>query len=742
MRLIKRVLKVLTVVIVALMAIATLLLWWTYPKRATRGLFARQAPAGVFKFSDIPKGRPLAKDEIDGFARRLLDEMTLQEKVLQMSGDSSYFDLIRLITIERFKYNDYAIEAGAMTRLAIPPIAFADGPRGVVLRQSTCFPTAMARAASWDRELQRRVADAVAKEIRAQGGNFWGGVCVNLLRHPSWGRAQETLGEDPYLLGEMALPEVEAAQAHNVMGCAKHFALNSIDETRNKVDARVDERTLREVYLPHFKRLADADVASFMSAYNKVNGDYCGESRHLLREILKQEWGYRGFVMSDFFSGVYDGKKGALAGLDLEMPWTVAYGKKLQAVVENGELPVAVIDEAVLRLLRRKIEYAVRPDPMAYPPSLVRAAEHVALTRQAAEKSLVLLKNDGLLPLDGSGLRSVAVLGRLAAAPNLGDHGSSRVYPPSEAVVTIVRGLGDALGANRVLHETGGDLSRARAAAKAADVAIVVAGFDHSDEGEFIPEKPNKAEWGGDREDLALKAAERELIEAVAAENPQTVVVLVGGSAILVEGWHERTRAILHAFYPGEQGGAAIARILLGDVNPSGKLPFTVPRDASQLPPFDNRSLTVEYGYYHGYTLVEKKGQEPRYAFGHGLSYTSFSYGKLSLDDEAVSASGTISAAFDLTNTGARPGEEIAQLYVGFPGTAVDRPLKLLRGFAKVALPPGETRRVTLKVAAGDLAYYDSQASMWVVERGEHRILVGPSSRTQDLQSATFKIVD
>ena len=327
--------------------------------------------------------------------------MTLQQKVLQMSGDSSLWDMLKLVTVEKGKYNDTPIAAGADTRLAIPPIGFADGPRGVVLNHSTAFPVAMARGASWDRDLQRRFGDVVGKEIRAQGGTLWGGVCVNLLRHPSWGRAQETLGEDPYLLGELSVASVEAVQAHNVMGCAKHYALNSIEETRTRVDARVDERTLREVYLPHFKRLADADVASFMSAYNKVNGDYCGESRHLLREILKEEWGYQGFVMSDFFMGVYDGKKAALAGLDLEMPWTMAYGKTLVAAVEKGEVPLAVVDEAVLRLLRRKIEYATRPDPMAYPASLVGAPEHAALAREVAEKGTVLLKNEGgLLPLD------------------------------------------------------------------------------------------------------------------------------------------------------------------------------------------------------------------------------------------------------------------------------------------------------------------------------------------------------
>jgi beta-glucosidase len=400
------------------------------------------------------------------------------------------------------------------------------------------------------------------------------------------------------------------------------------------------------------------------------------------------------------------------------------------------------VDEAVLRLLRRKIDYATRPDPMAYPPALVRAAEHVALTREVAEKGIVLLKNDGLLPLERAALRSVAVVGRLADAPNLGDHGSSRVYPPLSSVVTVLGGLRQALGSERVVHAAGDDLAKARAVARAADVAVVVAGFTHWDEGEHMPERIDTRDYGGDREQLALKPSDRALVEAVAAENPKTIVVLIGGSAITVEEWEQKAPAIVMAFYPGEQGGSALARILLGDVNPSGKLPFTVPRDPSQLPAFDNRSLTVEYGYYHGYTLVEKNGSEPRYAFGHGLGYATFAYANLSLDRKETPASGVVIASVDVTNTGRRAGEEIAQLYVGFPGSKVDRPLKLLRGFEKLALAPGEAKRISMPVKVADLAYYDTPSARWVVERMPYTVLVGPSSRRADLLTATFTVAD
>jgi beta-glucosidase len=314
------------------------------------------------------------------------------------------------------------------------------------------------------------------------------------------------------------------------------------------------------------------------------------------------------------------------------------------------------------------------------------------------------------------------------------------VYPPD--TVTVVEGLRDALGATSVIYEPGTDVLKARAAARAADVAVVVAGFDYSDEGEYIPQNPNRSERGGDREDLALKRPERELILAVAAENPRTVVVLIGGAAITVEEWQDKAAAILMAFYPGEQGGAAIARLLLGRAHPSGKLPFTVPRDAAQLPPFDNRSASVQYGYYHGYTLADRKGWEPRYPFGYGLSYTTWAYANLALDSSSAREDGTVTASVDVTNTGSRSGDEIVQLYVGFPGSKVDRPVKLLRGFERVFLAPGQTKRVSLTVKVQDLAYYDAASKAWAVERLEYPVLVGGSSRSGDLLAARFRVVD
>jgi beta-glucosidase len=732
MRAIKKILKVLGLSLLAVLVVTPPAIWLTHPKRPVDNLFVRKAP---FTFADIPKGRALTPEEVDSYARRLLAEMTLEEKVLQMSGDTWLWDFAG----ERFEGRDW--KAGVDRRLGLPRLVCSDGPRGVGLGHSTCFPVPMARAASWDRSLEERVGDAAAKEMRAQGANMWLAPCLNLLRHPLWGRAQETYGEDPYLLGEMAAALVEGSQRHNVMACAKHFALNSIEETRDFVDVRVEERTLREVYLPHFKRVVDAGVASVMSAYNKVNGDYCAENRHLLREILKDDWGFRGFVVSDWFQVGQDGVKSAHAGLDLEMPWVSVYGRKLLAAVERGEVDPALVDEAVLRIFRRRIDYATRPDSMRYRPELVRAADHVALTREAAEKSLVLLKNDAaLLPLDAGHVKSIAVVGALADEEIIGDYGSSRVRPP--ATVTVLEGLRDRLGPDRVRYGAG-SVEKARAVARGADAVVVVAGFNYTDEGEYVPNiLTPRREWGGDRKWLSLKAEDQRLILAVAAESPRTIVVLVGGATITVEEWESRVGAILMAFYPGEQGGSAIARLLFGDVNPSGKLPFTVPTGPSQLPLFDNTSKSVDYGYYHGYTLLEKKSWKPRYAFGYGLSYTTFQYANLSLDAREAKAGGTVRASVDVTNAGARAGATVVQVYVGFPGSKVDRPVKLLRGFDKVDLAPRETKRVTLGVKVDDLAYYDPDARRWIVETMEYPVYVGSSSRSDDLLRTSFRVVE
>lgn len=699
----------------------------------------------------------MSVEAADRAALDLVSQMTLDEKVDQMTGDG-----MAPMTLSMLVRGTMApVSCGANERLGIPAIWFTDGPRGVTAGRSTCFPVAMARAASWDVDLQRRIGDAIGREARAAGANYWGGLCLNVVRHPSMGRAQEVYGEDPWLTGELGVAMLEAVQRHNVMACAKHFALNSMETARFKNSVEIDERTLREVYTPQFRKAAAHGAATFMSAYNKVRGEWCGENRHLLTTLLRDDWGFRGFVTSDWAWGVHDGARGVHAGLDIEMPGGKVYGRNLKALVERGEVPLSEVDDSVRRIVRTKLLFLTREDPQPYPPSLAAAPGHAALAREAAEKSMVLLKNDGaLLPLDRAGVKTIAIVGHLADADNTGDHGSSHVTPPY--CTSALRGLRDYLGAGAtVLHADGADLVEVGRIATDADAVVVVAGTRWDDVGEYVAFPKNMrpsgpAEKGrmrvklpflhpidmsgGDYVPLSLKARDLDVIRAASRANPRCIVALVGGSVFTMEEWKHDVPAILMAWYFGMEGGHALARVLFGEVNPGGKMPLTTPRHESQLPFFDEYADTIEYGPYHGYTLFDKTGEEPAYPFGFGLSYTTYAYRNLRVATPRIAPDGRIEVTVDVTNTGARAGEEVVQLYVGFEGSRVDRPVKLLRAFAKVALTPGETRTVRLTVAASDLAWYNVEKQTWEVEPMEYGLFVGGSSRPSDLLTAAFTV--
>jgi beta-glucosidase len=692
----------------------------------------------------LETGEALTEEQIEARAQELLARMTLEEKIRQMSGD---MPTVRGILGMLRQYNPVPYPAGENHRLGIPGIRFSDGPRGVVIYHSTCFPVPMARGASWDVALEARIGDTIGVEARSQGANFFGGVCINLLRHPAWGRAQETYGEDPHHLGEMGAALTRGVQQH-IMACAKHYACNSIENSRFKVDVRVDERTLHEVYLPHFRRCVDEGVAAVMSAYNKVNGTYCGHNRRLLVDILKGEWGFQGFVISDFVYGVRS-PLAAASGLDVEMPATIHFGRRLKRAIRRGRVPLAAVDEAVLRILRTKLRFAAGPagpvgEPERYGPEAVVSAEHVALAREAAVKSMVLLKNEPagsggpLLPLEPGSLGRIAVLGRLADVANTGDRGSSNVRPPY--VVTPLEGIRAAVGERAVVVcDQGDDLAVAARAAAEADVAIVVAGYDYRDEGEYMG-SPFGSQ-GGDRRRLTLRPHDEALVQAVAAANARTVVVLVGGSAIVTEAWRQQVPAILVAWYAGMEGGHALADILFGKANPGGKLPCVWPRSAEHLPPFDPTADEVEYDHWHGYRLLDREGHEPAFAFGFGLSYTTFEYGNLALSEENLAPDEGLVVSVDVTNTGARAGDEVVQMYVGYEGSRVERAVRDLAAFARIALEPGETRRVHLELPARRLAYYDVNGADWALETISYVAQVGGSSRSQDLLSARFRIV-
>jgi len=712
----------------------------------------------------------LSHTEIEQRADELLKQMTLKEKVWLLNGN---WDMI----INQMKYNNAynptPIATNGVKRLGITPIKFTDGPRGVVMGKSTCFPVSMARGASFDRAMEKRIGDAIGKEARAQGANFFGGVCVNLLRHPAWGRAQETYGEDPFLVGEMGKSLAEAVQEHNVMACVKHYAFNNIENSRFFVDVQTDDRTMHEVYLAHFKKIVQAGAASVMGAYNRFRGDQACESRLLLTEILREDWGFEGFTISDFIFGVRNGKKAIEAGLDVEMPLPIHYQKNLLKAVKDGEVAESVVDQAVLRVLRTLLVFENTPDPMAYPEELVASQEHVALAREAAEKSMVLIKNEGQTLPFAKSVKRVLVLGKLAAQENTGDHGSSRVYAPY--VITPLEGLKKYLGQGvEILHRDEAQIAEAQKLAGEVDCVVIVTGNDFNDEGEYVSPggmeemlkpvivgyqnmgKPFKTALlkrqakskaagsqspvglspGGDRQNLSLKPEQRALIQAVAGINPNTVVCLVCGSMIMIDAWAEKVPAILYGWYSGMEGGTALARLLFGDVNPSGKLPFTIPTSVDHLPYFSSTDQEITYDLYHGYTLLDKKGVKPAYPFGFGLSYTTYAYRDLRVKHQGQSLEVTV----EVSNTGARDGEEIVQVYVGMDNPRVERQDKLLKGFEKVAIPAGATAEVKISIPLDEVRYYDMQEKKWRLEPGTYRVMAGPSSDDGTLLKSELEI--
>lgn len=682
----------------------------------------------------------LTPDEIAARIATILSEATLEEKVAMMSGRGffqAYAEAGR-----RWGASPYRA-GGGVERLGVPPLYFTDGPRGVARGSSTCFPCTMGRGASFDVDLERRIGEAMAIEIRAQGCDLSGAVCVNLLRHPAWGRAQETYGEDPCHLGEMGAALATGLQTHNVVATVKHFALNSMENARFTVDVRCDGQTMREVYLPHFKRIIDAGCLSVMSAYNQWNGEYCGQHRELLTDILRHEWGFQGFVHSDWVFGlrhVY----AAAAGLDVENPEPIVFGPHLLAAAQAGTIEPHVIDTACRRILTAQYTLGCAEDPLPeYDESLVACAEHRALAREAATKAAVLLKNDGALPFDPARVKRVAVIGALGDLENTGDRGSSNVRAPY--VITPAEGLRRRLGAEAVLPAKEDDPTGIAEAVAAADAVVAIVGYSHQDEGEYIPgggidlgqiDNPAMAalvkaqarvnpgrDIGGDRASLDLPAAQIAMIEAAAAQaaGKPFVVVIVAGSAVMVEAWHGAAPAILQTFYAGMEGGAALADLLFGEVSPSGRLPFTVARDATDYPFFDASAKTITYGPYHGYTLLEREGKTPRYGFGHGLSYASFSYRALKARRDGAA----IALQVSVHNDGAVAAEEVVLAFVRRPPVG-EGPVRRLRAFTRVALAPGAQKTVHLRIPLQDLRRWDEATRAWRDEPGEHVVEITP----------------
>jgi beta-glucosidase len=661
------------------------------------------------------------KENLNRQVDALVADMTEKEKIHMLSGRGMLTSLKNMI-FHRRQYNYEPIPAGGCKRLGIPPILFTDGPRGVVMGNSTCLPVSMCRASAFDDDLEYRVGKMIAAEAIARGANYFAGICINLVRNPRWGRSQESYGEDPFLLGRMGAALTRAVQEEGMIACPKHYALNSIEDLRFHVNVTTDERALREVYLAHFKKCIEAGALSIMGAYNRYDEFYCCENQKLLTDILRNEWGFDGFVLSDFVWGIYDAEHSLRAGCDVEMMFTWRY-RKIPKLLRGGKLNMRHIDRAVKNILSVLIRTV--PEIKPRDRSVVASPAHRELALEAAEKGIVLLRNEGVLPLREAS--AVTVVGDYADEENVGDHGSSRVF--SKNVITPYAGLKSVF--ERVILSQGTDVEQAIQASLDSDAVVICAGSNRFEEGEYLmntsysrDEKPKNS--GGDRTSLRLSNREVVLIRAMKETGKKVVVVLFGGCAIIVEEWKESADAIIMNYYSGEQGGPALANVLSGRVNPSGKLPFSVARDEADYPPFleiGQKPYEIEYGYYHGYMLFDKEGIRPAFPFGFGLSYTTFAIDNL----KAVDEGDVIRVSLDVENSGDREGAEVVQVYAGSNGADRDRPVKLLKGYRRVVLKAGEKKKIAICVKKEDLRFYNPDTTQWVLDEA-YTFYVGNSS--------------
>ncbi|HWT26527.1 MAG TPA: glycoside hydrolase family 3 C-terminal domain-containing protein, partial [Mobilitalea sp.] len=571
----------------------------------------------------------------------------------------------------------------------------------------------------------------IGKEIRAYDGNLFGGVCINLPYNPGWGRSQETYGEESFHLGQMGSALVRGVQEEDVIACIKHYAFNQMENSRFKVSVECDKRTEREVYLAHFKDCIDAGAASVMSSYNLYQGTHCGHHNYLLNDVLKKEWDFDGFIMSDFYWGVKDTVEAANGGQNIEMAHTVYFGDKLLKAVKDGLVPEEKINDSALRIVRTMLAFTNDYGPEA-DTSVLACKEHVALALKSAREGITLLQNENqVLPLDKNKVKKLLVLGELGTSEPIGDHGSSWVRPPY--VVSPIQGLKLAAPETEVIYNSGDDPEQAKKLAKEADAVVFVVGYDHNDEGEFISEDEAEGYTGSDGGDrkfsLGLHQKDIDLIKVVGPVNKNSVAVLIGGNMIMMTEWKDKVSAVIMAYYPGMEGGRALGEILFGDTNPSGKLPFVLPYKESDLPCVQWDTTSQHYDYYHGYAKLEREGVKPLLPYGFGLSYTEF---KVS-DASFTSDNDKVTATCKVTNTGKVEGTEVVQLYVGFKNSSIDRPVKLLRGFTRVELKPGETKEVSISCPIAKLCYFNEKTNRMELEHMEHEIYIGTSSNNEDL---------
>jgi beta-glucosidase len=712
-------------------------------------------------------------------ARRLVAGLTPAEKLWCLDGDTPCW--AGLVFLTEGGYHQAVFRAGRIPRVGLPGLAFSDGPRGVVIGNATCFPVSMARGATWDPDLEEQVGEAIGRELRQVGANLYGGVCVNLLRHPAWGRAQETYGEDPCHVGEMGAALTRGIQRH-AMACLKHLACNSMENARFRVDVAVDEVALREVYLSQFRRIVDEGVAAIMTAYNSVNGAYCAENRPLLVDIVRREWGFDGVIISDWIYGLRTAAGSVNGGLDVEMPYQMVRARDLTSALEDGEVSCSQVEEAAGYLVATLLRFApvLGEDTSVGADSRAGDQEmtHRRLARRVASQSIVLLRNEpvdgrSVLPLDTTSVSRVGVFGALADTVNLGDAGSSDVWALD--CVTVLAGLEEAAADGlTVVDETGADPADAGRAAANVDVAVVVVGYTYEDEGEYIgdtgvdlsglfpssddpalveqwqaemadlapitvpdhvAQRPSEVTFvsGGDRTSLRLSPTDVALIRAVAAANRRTVVVLQGGSAILCSEWDTTVPAIVHAWYGGVDAGGGLADVLVGRVEPGGRLPFSIPVDESHLPEFSAEVDSAVYDRWHGWWHLERAGHRPAYPFGYGLGYTTFAV----VDATARIEDGAVVVAGGLANTGDRDGSDVVQVYARLPEGDGRRRLV---GFTRVEVPAGGRRPFAVQARPDRLARWDPDAHRWVEPDGEVEIEVARYVGDPDARRLTVTI--
>lgn len=693
------------------------------------------------------------KVQMEKRIEKLIKKMTLEEKVGLLHGNSKFY-------------------VAGVERLGIPEWSLSDGPHGVRAEinrhdwayagwtndSASYFPTGTAFAAAWNPELAYRRGEVLGEEARWRKKDVLLGPGVNIIRSPLCGRNFEYMSEDPYMNSVLAVAYIKGLQSRDVACSVKHFAVNNQETNRTTVDVECSERALREIYLPAFKAaVQEGGALTVMAAYNKFRGEFCAENNYLVRKILRNEWGFDGVYVTDW-GAAHSTVPSMEAGLDLEMGTLIDkyedwyYANPLIEAVKSGKIPMSLVDEKVGDVLRVMIKTNVLDPKKRFGPGSMNTKEHQQATYDAAAEAIVLLKNqNNLLPLDFSSIKSLAVIGDNATRKHSngglsseikavyevtplealrakwGDKVDIRFAQGYEKLSTFVEGSNNGQSSGTFsskTQESDALLKEAVEVARTSDVALLVCGLNHDYDTESF-----------DRLNMDIPYGQVELIQEVVKANPRTIVVMITGSPLNMAAVDICSPAIVWAWFNGMEGGNALVDVLSGKVNPSGKMPFTTPVSLDQSPAhalgnFPGRDLKVNYeeDILVGYRWFDTKGLPVVYPFGYGLSYTTFNYSNLNTDKKTYDQADTIQATFTLTNTGDREGAEVAQLYVSDPVCSVMRPVKELKGFKKVFLKPGESRRITLDIPVSSLAFYSEAQSQFVVEPGEFILQLGASA--------------